>query len=57
MEVTLKDGEKAKVIEMFLCEQNFLILRPNQLYYFTVDPNCDACNKIANNYNRFREKL
>jgi hypothetical protein len=34
------------VCEMWLCEQRFLALKPNQLYRFTVDENCDACKAL-----------
>lgn len=36
--------------EMRLCEQDHVVLRPNQLYIFTVDPNCPHCVKIAKSY-------
>lgn len=35
------------VEEMRLCEQEFLTLRPNQLYRFTVAPGCEKCEGIA----------
>ena len=45
---TLLSAEPA--MEMRLCEQNFVTLRPNKLYYFTVDPDCENCLKIAKLY-------
>lgn len=33
----------SSVIEMRLCEAKKLVLKPDQLYYFTVDPNCQEC--------------
>ncbi len=33
----------AEVMEMRVCEIAFLILRPGQLYRFTVDPDCARC--------------
>lgn len=35
------------VLEMFLCETERVILKPNQLYRFNVDPNCDRCKYLA----------
>jgi hypothetical protein len=35
------------VMQMRLCEQRFVGLKPDMLYYFTVDPNCEACKRIA----------
>lgn len=34
---------EGRVTEMRVCEIAHLILRPGQLYRFTVDPNCDKC--------------
>lgn len=34
---------EGSVIEMNLCEAARLVLKPNQLYRFTVDLNCQAC--------------
>ena len=39
---------KSDVIELRLCEQNHFVLKPNQLYIFTVDENCEECRKVAN---------
>lgn len=34
------------VIEMYMCEVNGIFLRPDQLYIFRVDPNCEKCKKL-----------
>lgn len=36
-----------KVLELRLCETERLILKPNRLYLFTVDPQCNRCCKLA----------
>ncbi|MEQ1950894.1 hypothetical protein [Mesorhizobium sp. CN2-181] len=41
-----KDREQ-QVMEMRLCEQNHVILKPDVLYHFTVDPSCGKCRQIA----------
>lgn len=33
-------------LEMYLCEQNMVILKPNQLYIFRVAPDCDKCKLL-----------
>lgn len=33
----------APVVELRVCEIAHLMLRPGQLYYFTADPACAAC--------------
>lgn len=33
--------------EMRLCEQNHVILKPNRVYVFTVDQECDECRRLA----------
>lgn len=33
--------------EMLLCETDRIILKPNQLYIFRVDPDCKRCNELA----------
>jgi hypothetical protein len=38
--------ENVDVCELFLCEQIKLVLRPNQLYKFKVDPNCKTCQEL-----------
>jgi hypothetical protein len=35
-------------LEMFLCESERLVLRPDQPYIFRVDKTCSACVRIAN---------
>jgi hypothetical protein len=35
------------IIELSLCEQEFLVLKPNQLYLFTVMPGCKGCRELA----------
>lgn len=32
---------------LFLCEQEHLILKPNQLYRFEVSPGCKRCQELA----------
>jgi hypothetical protein len=36
-----------EVIELRLRETRWLLLKPDQLYRFTVDSDCDACNDAA----------
>jgi hypothetical protein len=36
-----------KIFDMMLCEQDIVILQPDQLYRFTVDPNCENCKRLA----------
>lgn len=38
------------VMEMRLCEQDHVTLRPDRKYIFTVDPNCANCVAIAERY-------
>lgn len=33
-------------MEMMLCEQDMVILKPDQLYIFRHDPACPRCNRI-----------
>ena len=35
-----------QIMVMRLCEQNFVILKPDQLYVFTYDPSCPSCHKV-----------
>lgn len=37
-------------LEMFLCESDLLILRPDQPYVFRVDHDCEKCREIAATY-------
>jgi hypothetical protein len=34
-------------VQLALCEQERLILRPNVPYMFTVHPGCARCNQLA----------
>lgn len=38
---------QAVPLEMRICELPHIILKPNQPYIFTVDPNCDKCRASA----------
>jgi len=38
-----------EVCALRLCETKFLHLHPDQLYFFTVDEECDSCQKAASN--------
>lgn len=40
----------SEVVEMRLCEVPMVMLRPNQDYRFTVDPNCEKCADAAKPY-------
>lgn len=35
--------EPKVIVELNLCEASRLVLKPNTLYYFTVDRTCEAC--------------
>jgi hypothetical protein len=39
-----------KVIEIALCEVDWIFLRPNQLYRFVPIPGCEACQLLALQY-------
>lgn len=42
---------KAKnICQLCLCESQHLFLRPNQLYFFTVDKDCAKCVELAKHY-------
>jgi len=43
----IKAAESSHVIELALCEQERLFLRPNALYRFVVHPSCERCAEIA----------
>lgn len=45
-------AELSDVVEMWLCEVPHLFLRPDQLYRFGVDPNCQACVSAAAVYKK-----
>lgn len=36
-----------QLMEMKLCEQDFVILKPDQPYIFRYDKSCPSCRKIA----------
>lgn len=38
--------EPETIIQLCLCEQNRLILRPGILYSFSADENCTECQKL-----------
>jgi hypothetical protein len=38
--------EHAKEFSYFLCEQNYIILKPNRFYYFIVGSNCKTCLQL-----------
>lgn len=40
-------SEALHIIELQLCEQEHILLKPNQLYRFTVDATCEKCRAIA----------
>lgn len=41
-------GESSgQLMEMMLCEQDFVILKPDQPYIFRYDKSCPSCRKIA----------
>lgn len=42
--------ETSKVIEIALCEQNFLVLRPDLLYRLTLREGCAECERLAKIY-------
>ena len=44
---TLDNGEKKRVIRMYLCEQDFVTLKRDILYYFEVDDNCEKCQRLC----------
>lgn len=45
-----KTEKNEGVTEMQLCEPPHIFLRPNQLYIFTVDPNCEKCKEANKPY-------
>lgn len=49
----VKGGNKTAtpdIIELALCEQNALMLRPGVLYRFSVRPGCEACERANEPY-------
>ncbi len=45
-DMLLRQIKDAYPLEMRLCEQDCVILKPNQPYIFTVDPDCEKCLAI-----------
>lgn len=43
----MKVMAEIEVIDLCLCEQRQLLLKPYQLYRFTVDMNCQKCVELA----------
>lgn len=43
----VQQGKEAEPLELRLCEAQRLCLKPNQVYRFTVDPECPACRGAA----------
>lgn len=39
-----------KVVEIALCEVDWIFLRPNQLYRFVPIPGCELCHGLAAQY-------
>lgn len=50
--VISKRSKPEDVIELCLCEQKHVLLKPNQFYKFVVDPNCSSCTKLAMEVNK-----
>ncbi len=46
---------KQDVIELAMCEQEHLILRPNRLYMFVVHKGCKRCEELAKVYETEKE--
>lgn len=38
------------IIRLYLCEQNLIILRPDQVYILSVAPDCAVCAHLAAPY-------
>ena len=47
MDFDEREAMSKKPLELRLCETKFLVLKPNQLYIFTVDVTCKNCLKTA----------
>lgn len=43
---TRLDPDPPEIVELRLCEQDHIILRPNMLYRFSVDENCAECRRL-----------
>jgi len=50
-------SQELDICELMLCESERLILRPNLLYRFTVDEECERCKQIANTYEGWRNQI
>lgn len=44
------DQTQLDVIELNLCEQEHLILKPDQLYLFLAAPDCPDCQRLKEIY-------
>jgi len=42
----VEELESDKIIKLYLCESEMLILKPNQRYIFKVDENCKRCKEL-----------
>ena len=54
-QIRFKGANQAEVVEMRLCEQEHVILKPGVLYFFTVDKDCENCvnlERIGTNHGR-----
>ena len=47
LEVYDDKKEAIPVTEMYICEVPHIVLHPDQLYYFLVDLDCEACRREA----------
>lgn len=43
---TRLDTDPPEIVELRLCEQGHIILRPDVLYRFSVDENCAECRRL-----------
>lgn len=46
----MEKTEDEAITVLFLCEQEHLFLKPNQLYRFEVSPGCKRCKELAEIY-------
>jgi hypothetical protein len=51
-----KECKCHEILELRICEAKYLVLRPNQLYIFTVDENCTSCVREARLSNLYPEE-
>lgn len=47
--VTIAEGGEI-IVEMWLCEQDAVVFRPNEIVRFTPKPGCDKCDNIVQMY-------